>query len=160
MSSPPTSKHHLHSLKQIIPLTFFRGSAGCTMTEIYALSNRERWAAVGAWMLTLFVQISVVFLMLARPRLVPLVCPINSVRISSPAFMSHCFVLIPHVYLHWPFLDLLVLLLLFFVLLAFAVSPSHLHLAGRIIKWSTSIESAGRGAGVWGPERTVTFGNL
>lgn len=100
MSSPPTSKGRLHSLKQIIPLTFFRESAGCTLTEIYALSNRERWAAAGAWMLTLFVQILVVFLMLARPRLVPLVCPISSFRISSPAFVLDCFVWIPRVYLH------------------------------------------------------------
>lgn len=75
MSSPAASKGRLHKPKQIIPLSF--GGAQCTLTEIYAPANRTRWAAVGAGMQTLFVGISVIFPMLERSRLIPVVCPLN-----------------------------------------------------------------------------------
>lgn len=49
--------------------------------------------AVAAGMLTLFVQVSVVFLTLVRRHLVLLVCPINTLKISLPCFYTEalCF---------------------------------------------------------------------
>lgn len=59
---------------------------------------------MGARMLTLFVAVSVIFPMLVRPRLV---CPINKLKISLPASVLECFVLLPDGYPHGSFIDLL-----------------------------------------------------